>query len=186
MSKQPFSSSIHRAASRAAALVLAAASLASAGCGIGPGDYIMYSVAVAAPKPGKDCDVSDNVKSDSSTFRDSQTFILYAGPEDKYYLDVGQVTLEGAEDGDGFKFSGKSVDIEFLGGATNDKVEDTQTTTITMTIDGAAVDGTISSKHAIKYTCANPAQCPESASCTQSASYVGAEIEDVDLEHDPY
>jgi len=175
-----------KAAHRTAAigLIAATAAAASAGCGgIGPGDYIMYRVAVSTSKPGKDCDVSENIKSDSSTFKASNTFYLYAGAEDAYFLDTGEVTLEGAEEDDGYKFSGKTVDVEFLGGAQTDKVTQTTAVTIEMVVDGAAVSGKITSKASLTYACTGP--CPTNESCTQTSTFVGTEVEDVDLEHDP-
>src|SRR5215213_1033690 len=88
-------------------LIAASAAAASTGCGgIGPGDYVIYRVAISAAKPGKDCDVSENIKSDSSTFKGSDTFYLYAGVDDAYFLDIGDTTLEGAEEDEGYKFSG--------------------------------------------------------------------------------
>lgn len=145
----------------------------------------MYRVALSAPEPGKDCILDDDDTNDSSTILTSETFILYAGPDDKFYLDVGSVTLEGTEDGDGYKFTGKAVDVEFLGGGQGDKVTSTVSTTLTMTVDGAAVSGELTSKVVISYACAVPTQCPEGSTCTRTTTFVGAEIEDVELQHDP-
>jgi hypothetical protein len=175
-----------KAAHRAAALglIAGAAAGASAGCGgLGPGDYVIYRVAVSNEKAGKDCEIDDEDKDDSSTFKASDTFILYAGTEDAFFLDIGNTTLEGEEEDDGYKFSAKSVDIDVLGGTPDDKVTRINTMTVQMTVDGAAVSGKITRKTSLEYACAGP--CLPNSSCTRSSEFVGSEIEDVELQHDP-
>jgi hypothetical protein len=167
----------------AAALCLVAAACA-AGCGgIGPGDYVIYRVALSSPKYGGDCVLDDNLKSDSSSFRASDTFVLYGGPEEAFYLDVGDVTLGGAADGDGYKFKGSSVDVQF--DPAGNKQTRTVDTTIVMTVDGAAVSGSVKSRTTDTFACVDPTQCSVDTTCTDTIEFVGAEIEDVDLEHDP-
>jgi hypothetical protein len=161
------------------ALIGLCAAIPAIGCGgIGPGDYVIYRIALSEPSLSGDCS-SDS--EDSSTFRDSQTFILYAGPNEKFYLDAGQGTLEGSATDEGFKFSGKSVDVD-------DVPDQKQTTTtdvsVTVTVDGAAVSGTVTTKQTVTCTGTN---CGGAGnfSCTQTSKFVGSEIHDVALEHDP-
>lgn len=171
----------YRTAAMAAGLV---AALGVAGCGgIGPGDYVIYRVAMGSAKNGGDCAPDDNTKSDSSTFRTSSTFILYGGPDDAFYLDTGTTTVSGVEEGDGYKFTGKSVDVQFA--ANGDKSTHEEDTTITMAVDGAAVNGSIRTTTRDSYACVDPNQCPTDMACTRTVPFVGAEVEDVNLEHDP-
>jgi hypothetical protein len=167
---------------RGGALLGLSAVVPAIGCGgIGPGDYVIYRVAVGEAALSGDCD--DN-PDDSSTFRDSSTFILYAGPGEKFYLDAGQNgTLEGTASDDGFKFAGKSVEVEDVGADSEQRT--TTEVSVSLTIDGAAVSGVISGKQTIKFTCADPQGCPDDFTCTSTSKFVGSEIHDVKLEHDP-
>ena len=158
-----------------------------AGCGgISPGDYKVYRVAVTESELSTGCypdkKVPYDVKSDSSSFRGTATFILYASAEDKFYLDVGKTTFEGAAEGDKYNFEGKTVDVNYTGpDGTGDKRTTTVTTTIEMTVDGAMVTGKQATKTSYKcsgQTCGQPIP-----SCTETIEFVGTEVEDVELDY---
>lgn len=174
-----------RSLRRAAALGLAGAALHGAvGCGgIGPGDYVLYRVALSGPSNSSDCELPLDAQEDTSTIRQTATFVLYAGPEDDYYLDTGELTFEGAEKGDGYEFSGRSVDVQYIG--QTDKGTSTSAYTISVVIDGASITGTITTKTSTRYECVDPTQCPQDTSCTQTFDFIGTELEDVELQHDP-
>jgi hypothetical protein len=168
---------VRRAFGGAFALGLMSA-LTGLGCGgIGPGDYVIYRVAFAEAALTGDCAGNDD--GDSSTFRNSETFVLYAGPNEKFYLDVGQVTIEGVVTDDGFKFSGESVDVDDNGAFT---VTQRRTTTISVTVDGASISGTAVDDTSI--TCSGTG-CPDNDTCKSTVKFVGSEIKGVALEHDP-
>src|ERR1044072_8218511 len=99
-----------------AGLVLAGSLFAGCG-GISPGGYKGYRVAGTegglSPGGHPNKTVPYDVRSDSSSFRGSATFILYASAEDKFYLDVGKTTFEGAVEGDKYNFEGKTVDVNY-------------------------------------------------------------------------
>ena len=172
----------------AAALVAATGALAM-GCdgGISPGDYVIYRVAVTEGKLGSSCYpdkiIPPNTKSDSNTFLGSTDFIIYAGLDDVFYLDTGAATLEGTLDGDTYTFSGATVDVEFASAdGTGDKLTTTQSTTISMTVDGESVSGSVANKISIACkgtTCGDPIP-----SCTTTQNFVGTEVDDIELKHD--
>jgi len=170
------------------ALLTALGSL-SLGCGgIAPGDYIIYRVAFAEESKSTGCyypfdAVQPDDKSDSTTFLGKSQFILYAGLEDVYYLDVGgDVVLEGTGDGDTFQFSGKTVDVNYaVPDGTGDKTTATFTTTIDMAIDGASVSGTAVTKDS--FSCKGSTCGDARPTCTETSEFVGTEVEDVQLEH---
>jgi hypothetical protein len=170
----------------AAALALG---VLTAGCGIGPGDYIMYRVAASEQDRSTGCygdTIPPNVKSDSSTFRSSSTWIIYANAteEDAYYLDIGDATMEGVESDAGYTFSGKTIDIEYtMPDGTGDKLTTTNTVTIEMAVSGASISGTATDK--TTYKCAGTCPPPIIPSCTITTEFKGSEIDGVDLEHDP-
>jgi len=158
------------------------------GCGgVGPGDYVVYEVSFTAMEKASSCYVDKyvppNEKSDSTTVRDAGTFILYAGIEDKFYLDAGEVTLEGAKEGDKYTFTGKSVDVQYDSpDGQGNKRTTTTTETVEMTVDGKAVTGTETVKASYKcsgQTCGNPIP-----SCTESGDFVGTQVDNLKLQHD--
>src|SRR5262245_23106453 len=61
-----------------------------AGCGgISPGDYVIYRVSYGEMKESSGCyggEIPPNEKSDTTSYRNSGTFILYAAANDAYYL----------------------------------------------------------------------------------------------------
>jgi hypothetical protein len=172
-----------------AAVLVAATGAFAIGCGGGiePGDYVIYRVAVTGAKQGSSCFPPDkvippNTKSDSNTFLGSTDFIVYAGLDEVFYLDTGAATLEGTLDGDTYTFSGALVNVEFANiDGTGDKTTDTLSTTVSMTVDGESVSGTVTNKHSIVCkgtTCADP------FSCTDTQNFVGTEVDDIELKHD--
>ena len=158
------------------------------GCGgVGPGDYVVYRVSFSEIEQGSSCYpdkyVPPDVRSDSTTLRDSATFILYAGAEDKFYLDTGDSTLEGTQEGDKYSFEGKAVDVNYdTPDGQGSKRTSTLTTTIEMTVDGEVVTGSLTSKTSYKCsgsTCGQPIP-----SCTESGDFVGTQVDDLKLKHD--
>jgi len=158
-----------------------------AGCGgISPGDYKVYRLAVTQEDLSTGCYYPDGVplneKSDSSTFRDTQTVILYAAVEDKFYLNTGKKALEGTADGDKYTFEGKTVDVNYDSpDGTGNKRTDTTTITVEFTVDGSSVTGTETTKVSHKcsgQSCGNPIP-----SCTHTVEFVGTEVDDVELDY---
>jgi hypothetical protein len=172
----------------AAALALG---VLTAGCGLGPGDYVMYRVASSEQDKSVGCyypanDVPPDEKSDSSTFRTSATFIIYANAtdEDAYYLDTGDGTIEGIESDAGYTFSGKDVDVNYtMPDGTGDKLTTTHTVTVELAVDGKSISGTHTDK--TTYKCAGACTQPPTPSCTVTTTFKGSEIDDVQLYHDP-
>ena len=166
-----------------------ALSVLTAGCGIGPGDYVMYKVAFTEEEQSTGCygdSIPPNVKSDSSTFRSTDTWFIYANSveEDVYYLEAGQGTLEGVPSDTGYTFSGKSIDVEYtVPDGTGDKLTTTQTVTIELTVDGSSVSGTVTDKTTHK--CSGACTGPAIPTCTITSTFKGSEVNSVSLEHDP-
>src|SRR5262249_32803346 len=122
--------------------IAASGALVSGCSGFGPGDYAIYRVSFSKETKSSGCYAPQNKvppdeKYDSSTYRDPKIFILYAGANDARYLDMGDTTLEGTQDGDNFSFSGKSVDVQYLRpDGTGPKETTTNTTDVSFATDG--------------------------------------------------
>jgi hypothetical protein len=170
------------------------ATSALVGCGIQPGDYEIYRVSLGQVDETAGCfygqlndEQSNDEASDTTSIRESGTWILYASIEDKFYLDTGAVTLEGAESDEGFTFTGRAVDVNF--GDKNDpmdmdpKLTVTTVTTITMITDGNAISGDATKK--TSYKCSGML-CPAEPipACTEKTLFVGTYVEDIELKHD--
>jgi hypothetical protein len=161
------------------------------GCGgLGPGDYVIYKVAIEPGSKSSGCyfpaDGPDlNTKSDSTNARSSATWILTAGPEDQFFLDIGSASLVGEATDDGYDFSLRDVDVQYddPNDSTSTKRTTTTSTSISMTIDGDAVSGSATSKTSFK--CSGP-NCGNQAipSCTISNDFTGSDITDVELQHE--
>lgn len=163
--------------------VIGALGAFSMGCGgIEPGDYVIYRVALEETSLSGDC-VSDdpNDKDDSDSFLESGTFILYAGLEDTFYLDLGESTLEGTLEGDIYSFAGERRDINFTGINDSDKVTSTDRTNVEATVDGESMSGSFTTKATV--TCAGTCTGFEKTTCSSSTSFVGTEIEEITLEY---
>lgn len=191
MSRASLSSVLRRAG---ALLVLGVLGVASSGCGgFGPGDYLFFRVAFndqakksssCYPDPG----VPPNIKSDKTTFRTSNTFILYGAAdvgEEFFYLDTGTVSLEGILEEDVFSFTGTQTDVEWTNfDGTGDKVTTTDKVTIEFALDGTSITGDfvgVHKKSCSGNACATTLPVPEN--CTTTQTFVGTQVEDVQLEH---
>ncbi len=149
-------------------------------CAFGPGDYKVYTIAVAAEVVDPACpDAGDpeDVAMDVDTYLASGTYYVFAGPEDIFYLDNGVAVLEGMTTDGGFEFSGQSVDVEVNGPQTT--TSETRTL-VTFNVDGKAVSGTAVTT--ISYSCTGDG-CGDNTTCTRTSPFVGSEIDGVDIEH---
>ncbi len=198
MSRASLSSTLRRVS---ALLVLGAAGL---GCGgLGPGDYVFYRVAFSEQqKKSPGCflenSVPANEKFDKTSFRASSLFLIYGATEEqenKLYLDMGAITVEdddngaitveGYEEAGLFTFTGSSTDVDFTeinGGG--DKHTTTTKVLVELTIDGSSMVGSVEATR--KQSCSGSTcdlTLPDPRSCTTTSTFVGTEIDDVELHH---
>lgn len=102
----------------AASMGIAAASLLGlAGCGgLSAGDYLVYRLAFAASTLSAGCypdgEIPRSVAGDATSYRTSATAILYATSDDELLLDLGDTVLTGGRDGDTYRFSATSTDVD--------------------------------------------------------------------------
>lgn len=189
MSRASLSSVLRRAS---VLLVLGAAGL---GCGgLGPGDYAFFRVAVDDQvKKSSGCfgttGVPANEKSDKTTFHTNGLFIIYGAveeAEEKLFLDMGETTVEGYEEAELFTFTGSSTDIDFTeinGGG--DKHTVSNKLVVELTIDGSSMVGT--AEQTTKQTCSGSTcnlTMPTPITCTTTTSFVGTEVDSVELTHE--
>ncbi|MCC6525319.1 MAG: hypothetical protein IT373_21880 [Polyangiaceae bacterium] len=162
---------------------------ATAGCGFGPGDYAIFQVALEEQSRSSGCYYPDqgpspNEMFDSSDLVSTDTWILTAGPNDQFYLSSNVADLAGVETDDGYKFSASSVDVDFDGNVTTGtKRTEWRTLDVNVIVDGKAISG--DSVSTTSYECVGTTCGAPIPSCTVTTSFTGAEIDDVDLEHDP-
>lgn len=189
MSRASLSSFLRRGG---ALLVLGAAGL---GCGgIGPGDYVFFRVAFSDQlKKSSGCygdtGIPADEKSDKTTFRKSGLFLIYGSAEegeDKLFLDSGEAALEGIEEGGIYTFTGTATDVDYTepDGA-GDKHTTTNKVELEFTIDGTSLYG--SGVTTVKSSCSGSTcdlTLPIPISCTTTQTFVGTEVEDVELQHD--
>jgi len=158
------------------------------GCGgIGPGDYVVYRIALGETETGSDCYGGGQLPTDpdghSTSIYTSDTFILYATNDETFYLDTGVITLEGVEpSSDSYEFEGEIEDVTYLG--TNTTETDTTATRVELIVDGAVVEGIYEQQDS--YEC-NGSMCSDSdidTSCTLTTPFVGTEVEDVQIKHE--
>jgi hypothetical protein len=160
----------------------------SACADIEPGDYLVYRVAFEQAQQAASCfpggQVPVDQQNDTSTNFTPDTWILYMGPEDRVYLDIGVTTLGGKEEGDGYAFNGKRVDVQIQDDGMGGEITTTTTTTtnITFNIEGEVVDGSIEDR--TRMSCNGSMSCPEATDCTTTRNFVGGEVDDVELQHD--
>jgi hypothetical protein len=173
------------------------ATSALVGCGIQPGDYEIYRVSFGELDQSAGCywgetehQPPNDKASDSTTVRESGTWILYASIEDKLYLDTGKVTLEGATSDEGYTFTGKTVNIWFGADVDDNDLEDTDpkvtattVTTLNIITDGNAISGRAVTKTSFKCSGTKCAAEPV-PSCTETSPFVGTYVEDIELKHD--
>lgn len=166
--------------------VITALGALSMGCGggIDAGEYVIYRIAFEEADRSGDCAIGDpETDFDSSSFRASSTFIMYAGLDDKYYLDAdGFATLEGTYESDIYTFEGEETDIGFTGpDGTGDKITEVDSTDVEITIDGEAVSGKATTQTRIR--CDNTCLNYVPYSCTTESDFVGTQIEEITLEY---
>jgi hypothetical protein len=166
-----------------------ALALGSLGCGgIGPGDYVVYRIALQEPVRSDGCyangQIPVNEQEDTSNQFVAGTWILYVGADDKAYLDLGSTTLQGDESGGTYTFAGQRTDVQYYDDG-NGNIERTETRTVatdvTLNVDGKVVDGAMSSTE--NFQCSGN-NCPEPVNCTTVTNFVGGEVKDVKLEHE--
>lgn len=171
--------------------LVAAATLlwGATGCGgIGPGDYIVYRIAMQETEMGTDCYVGGQMppdtQDDSSSLYTSGTFILYSTADDTFYLDTGSFTLKGMEvSDDTYKFEGVETNVEYIGVGTTTRETTSNTKTVDFAVDGEVVDGTY--REFDEYDCAGTScPTPDHTSCTRTTPFVGTEVEDVQIKHE--
>lgn len=173
-------------------LISGAAVLAGAmgmmGCGISPGDYVIYRVSPGVTDQNSGCYYPDtepppNAASDSTTIRESGTWIIYASINDAFYLDAGSNTLEGVATDNGYQFTGKEVDVQYdAPDGTGSKRTTTDAFTIDIIVDGEAISG--SSVWKTTYGCAGMTCGEKIPSCTRTTDFVGTHVDEIQLNHD--
>lgn len=151
-----------------------------------PGDYFVYRIASAESELSASCNLTANEMNDSSSLRASGTLILFAGLESEYFLDMGTVTLDGektgSDGGDNYEFAGKTTDVEWSdANGTGTQVVSTVDHDFEMTIDGELVTGEYKVKTAVSCTGEFCEGIPYS--CNTTSTFVGTEVEDLDLQH---
>ncbi len=157
---------------------------ALAGCAtVAPGDYNVYRIGFAESSSSAECfgefGEDPNSELDETNFLGSAAFAVYR-VADVYYLDFGSQAISGTKDGSEFRFTGETVDIDFFGGDSENRIEDREELTITFTVSGASIIGRQVSESTT--TCTG-ADCDDSQnrSCTGTADFFGSEVKDVDL-----
>jgi hypothetical protein len=166
--------------------------VAATGCGISPGDYIVYRVNVGEQSESSGCyypeeEPSPDLADDSDSFRASQTWVVYYAAGDEIMLDAVGTALRGEETGDGFEFVADQIDVTYAGIDQQEARIAAQTRiTITMNTDGDAVDGEIVSltKTSCDFLTAAPSPgiCEDIPDCTRTSPFSGVKLEDVRLE----
>lgn len=150
-----------------------------------PGDYQVFRVAASSATLSDAClagSADPSLIEDSTTLRTNGIFMLLAGPNDTYYLDVGGITLDGSGTDDDYVFSGTETDIEYsCSDGSGDKTTSTTTTTVNMAIDGAFVDGDLDVT--TQFRCVGES-CPADTDCSVKSTFIGNEVVDVELDQD--
>lgn len=168
--------------------------LVSIGCSsaVSPGEYKIYRVAI--DKSGvksagcyPDGKVPAAVKASSDDLRTSETWEIFAGSEEaeQFFLEIdgGKQTLEGTFADKNYTFETTKVDVEYeKPDGTGFKYTKTDRITIDVTVDGKTISGTVTSTHSEKCSGDKCPKVPET--CSETAEYVGTEVDDVELKHD--
>jgi hypothetical protein len=158
------------------------------GCGISPGDYVIYRVTPGTTDQNAGCYYPDtepapNVESDSSTVRATGTWFIYASINDAFYLDDGQNTLEGVATDTGYQFTGKTVNVQYdIPDGTGSKRTVTDSFTVSIVTDGDAISGSNVAK--TTYGCAGTTCGDKIPSCTKTTDFVGTHVDEIQLNHD--
>lgn len=167
---------------------LLAGALGVTGCGISPGDYVIYRVSPGVTEETSGCffpetDPPPDQASDSTTVRESGTWIIYASINDAFYLDSGKNTLEGVATDTGYQFTGKEVDIQYdMPDGTGSKRTTTDAYTIDIIVDGDAISG--KSVWKTTYGCAGMTCGDKIPSCSRTTEFVGTHVDEIQLNHD--
>jgi hypothetical protein len=172
--------------------VAAFALVLSTGCGgVSPGDYIVYRVNVGVETLNDACYFPaemppEDVAQDSSSFRSSQTWVIYFAAGDETVLDAAGVALRGDKGGDGFEFSADQIDVSYVGIDQQEAKITAQTTIfVAMNTDGDAVDGTITSttKTSCDFLTAAPSTglCEQVPDCVGTRPFSGVKLDGVNL-----
>lgn len=175
----------------AAAVALGA--LGAVGCGLQPGDYVVYRVSTTEQTESAGCFYPDFVvplddAEDSSSYLSSDTFVLYIGKPDTPYLDTGTVALSGEVTDEGYRFSGRTVEVTYLGANDDVKSTETRDLDVDIAVDGRTITGTGTTTITprCEYVTPNPAidLCPDPPEqvCLQTRHFVGVELHGVELE----
>lgn len=161
------------------------------GCGVSPGDYIVYRVNVGESELSDACfgddGPPDDIADDDDSFRDPQTWVIYYAAGDEIMLDAAGVALRGGEADGGFQFIADQIDVSYVGIDQQEaRINEQTTITITMNTDGDAVAGDIVAVSTVQcdfLTAApSPGLCSEVEDCTQTNVFSGVKLEDVRLE----
>jgi hypothetical protein len=163
-----------------------AALCANACGGIEPGDYVVYRVAFENESRSPNCyggTPPPDEGQDTSTELTPDTWILYVGPDNKPYLDIGTTTLRGELRGDEYQFDGQRVDVSINDdGMGNTQTITTSTTThVGIIVNGASIKGSYEQTQLVQ--CSGNG-CPEPTDCTTTRALIGSEVEDVELQHE--
>jgi hypothetical protein len=162
--------------------------LGAAACeGIGPGDYLVYRIAFQDPVLDASCYAGGQIPVDDEQDTSNQftagTWVLYMGPDERAYLDLGTTTLRGTGDSESFVFDGNSTDVNVVDDGMGGMRTETRiiSTNVTFNVTGAVVEGVIVQSES--FSCAGEG-CPENFNCTRTSDFVGGEVEDVELSHE--
>lgn len=169
-------------------VALVAGALGVTGCGISPGDYVIYRVSPGETTQNAGCFHPEttppaNQGSDSTTVRKSETWIIYASINDAFYLDRGPNTFEGIATDTGYQFTAKDIDVQFeFSDGTGFKQTTTDAHTIDVITDGDAISGSASWKTTIR--CAGTTCPAEVPTCSRTTNFVGTHVEEIQLNYD--
>lgn len=151
---------------------------------------MVYRLSVGAMSMSAGCfedgEIPIDVKNDNSDVGAPLTVILHVGPDETYFLDMGETSYAGSAIEGGYRFTGQTIDVNLETGGDmmmdTKKEESEVVTTIEFMVDGSSAQGTITMQET--YRCTGDA-CPELSqrTCNKSGSFVGSEVEDVELEH---
>ncbi len=102
--------------SRFLAVTLAVLGLMLSACsGLSPGDYVVYRLSVGAMSMSAGCfedgEIPIDVKNDNSDVGAPLTVILHVGPDETYFLDMGETSYAGSAIEGGYRFTGQTIDV---------------------------------------------------------------------------
>ena len=162
-------------------------------CGLSPGDYVVYRIAGSSVSRSLGCyypatEVPANAVDDIDTVLDSVTLAIHIGSDGNAYLSGGGVAFQGEESDDGYTFNSEIINVEYVGPEDDARIAATTTTTVDLIVSGDAVEGTVTTVTTVTcdYVTATPSDttlCPAPAvpTCNEVSTFVGVEIDDVEL-----